>query len=87
MAKALNELASDRKCTPAQLALAWVLSKGDHIIPIPGTRHRKYLEENAGAADIVLNDDEIKAIEDLLLRFPNIGSRYTENFAKQVDKE
>ncbi len=87
LAKALNDLASFKKCTPGQLALAWILSKGDHIIPIPGTRHRKYLEENAGAADIVLNDDEIKAIEELLVRFPNIGSRYTENFAKQVDRE
>mgnify|MGYP002476186739 CR=1 FL=1 len=87
LAKALNDLASVKKCSPGQLALAWILSKGDHIIPIPGTRHRKYLEENAGAADIVLNDDEIKAIEELLVRFPNIGSRYTENFAKQVDRE
>ncbi|NMC37598.1 MAG: aldo/keto reductase [Bacteroidales bacterium] len=87
LAKALNDLASDKRCTAGQLALAWILSKGNHIIPIPGTRHRKYLEENAGATDIVLNDDEIKSIEELLVRFPNIGSRYTENFAKQVDSE
>lgn len=87
LAKALNDLAYGKKCTPGQLALAWILSKGDHIIPIPGTRHRKYLEENAGAADIVLNDDEINSVEELLIRYPNIGSRYTENFAKQVDRE
>ena len=54
LAKAFADLASDKKCTPAQLALAWVLAQGQHIIPIPGTRHRKYLEENAGAADINL---------------------------------
>lgn len=86
LAQAFGELAYGKGCTPAQLALAWLLSKGDHIVPIPGTRHRKYLEENAGAADINLTTDDQKEIEDLLVRYPNIGPRYTENFAKQVDK-
>ena len=87
LAKAFADLASGKNCTPAQLALAWILAQGDHIIPIPGTRHRKYLEENAGAVDVNLTATDMKDIETLLTRFPDIGSRYSENFAKQVDKE
>jgi aryl-alcohol dehydrogenase-like predicted oxidoreductase len=87
LAKAFGELAQGKKCTPAQLALAWILSHGDHIIPIPGTKRRKYLEENAGAENIVLSQSDMKEIEMLLSRFPNIGSRYSENFARQVDKK
>ena len=79
-------MASDKKCTPAQLALAWVLAQGDHIIPIPGTKRRKYLEENAGALDITLTPADLTAIEALLARFPNIGPRYAENLAKLVGK-
>lgn len=86
LAGAFAALANNKKCTPAQLALAWILSQGENIIPIPGTRHRKYLEDNAGAADISLSSDDLKDIERLLTLFPNIGSRYSENFAKQVDK-
>jgi aryl-alcohol dehydrogenase-like predicted oxidoreductase len=85
LAGAFAGLASDKKCTPAQLALAWVLAHGDHIIPIPGTKHRTYLEDNAGAADITLTSADMTDIDDLLKRFPDIGSRYTEKFAKQVD--
>ena len=87
LAKAFGDLAWGKNCTPAQLALAWLLAKGNHIIPIPGTRHRKYLDENAGTVDIKLTPDDMKDIETLLTRFPDIGSRYSENFAKQVDKE
>ncbi|MBK7713217.1 MAG: aldo/keto reductase [Bacteroidales bacterium] len=86
LAGAFAALANNKKCTPAQLALAWILSQGENIIPIPGTRHRKYLEDNAGAADISLSSDDLKEIERLLTLFPNIGSRYSENFAKQVDR-
>ena len=86
LAKAFAELASGKNCSPAQLALSWVLAQGDHIIPIPGTKKRKYLEDNAGAADINLTATDIKDIEALLARFPDIGPRYTENFAKRVDE-
>ncbi len=86
LAKAFADLASTKNCTPAQLALAWVLARGQHIIPIPGTRHRKYLDENAKAVDINLTASDLKDIETLLALFPDIGSRYSENFAKQVDK-
>jgi len=86
LVKAFAGMASDKNCTPAQLSLAWVLAQGSHIIPIPGTKHRKYLEENAGATDIELTSSDLDEIEALLKRFPNIGSRYTETFAKQLDK-
>jgi len=85
LAQAFAEMAADKKCTPAQLALSWVLAHGNHIIPIPGTKHRKYLEDNARAADIMLSSADLTDIDDLIKRFPDIGSRYTEKFAKQVD--
>lgn len=84
LAEAFSNMASDKGCTPAQLALAWVLAQGDYIIPIPGTRRRKYLEENVGALDVALTLAELTAIEVLLARFPNIGPRYAENLAKLV---
>jgi aryl-alcohol dehydrogenase-like predicted oxidoreductase len=86
LAKAFADMASDKKCTPAQLSLAWVLSQGAHIIPIPGTKRRRYLEDNAGAVDIRLASSDLLAIEALLARFPNIGPRYAENMAKLVGK-
>jgi aryl-alcohol dehydrogenase-like predicted oxidoreductase len=86
LAKAFSDMASDKKCTPAQLALAWVLAQGDYIIPIPGTKKRKYLEENIGALDIALTPADLTAIEALLARFPNLGPRYAENLAKLVGK-
>jgi aryl-alcohol dehydrogenase-like predicted oxidoreductase len=86
LAEAFAAMASDKQCTPAQLALAWVLAQGNYIIPIPGTKRRKYLEENASALDITLTPADLTAIEDLLARFPNIGPRYAENLAKLVGK-
>ena len=86
LAGAFAEIAVKKNCTPAQLALAWVLAKGEHIIPIPGTKRRKYLEENAGAVEINLSSSDVSGIEDLLVRFPNIGSRYNENLSKLTGK-
>ncbi|WP_309112519.1 aldo/keto reductase [Saccharothrix sp.] len=61
--EALRSLAADRGVTPGQLALAWVHHQGDHVVPIPGTKRVKYLEENAAAANITLSADDLKAIE------------------------
>jgi len=79
-------LAGRKNITPAQLALAWVLAQGDNIIPIPGTKRRKYLEENAAAADITLSKEDIEEIEGLLKKYPNIGPRYSEQEFQFVNK-
>lgn len=86
LANAFAEIAAGKNSTAAQLALAWVLAQGDHIIPIPGTKRRKYLEENAAAVDIELNDADLKAIDDLLKKYPNTGARYSEAQNQLVDK-
>jgi aryl-alcohol dehydrogenase-like predicted oxidoreductase len=86
LAQAFAGMAADKNCTPAQLALAWVLAQAAHIIPIPGTKRRKYLEDNAGAVDIRLTAADLEAIEALLARFPDTGPRYNEKLAKLVGK-
>ena len=58
----MEELATEKGCTPGQLALAWVLAQGDDIVPIPGTKRRTYLEENLAAADIELSRDDLARI-------------------------
>ena len=83
---ALNDLALSLGHSPARLALAWVISHGENIVPIPGTKKRKYLQDNAGAADIELSSDVIKEIEVLLERYPNIGPRYSNAMAAQAGK-
>jgi aryl-alcohol dehydrogenase-like predicted oxidoreductase len=70
----VEEIAEEKGITPAQLALAWVLAQGDDIVPIPGTKRRKYLEENAAAADVELTDDDLARIDEEL---PDVsGDRY-----------
>ncbi len=86
LTNAFAEIAKRKGCTPAQLALAWVLAKGEDIIPIPGTKRSKYLIENAGAVDIELIQPEIDEIEQLTVKYPNIGDRYNENNKKLVDR-
>jgi aryl-alcohol dehydrogenase-like predicted oxidoreductase len=79
-------IAEAKHCTPAQLALAWVLSQGKDIIPIPGTKKRKYLEENAGAVDIALDEKDLQQIEALLAKYPDVGQRYSDGGMKLVNK-
>ena len=86
LANAFAEIARRKECKPSQLALAWVLAQGDDIIPIPGTKRRTYLLENAGAVDIGLNNNDLSEIEKLLITYPNIGDRYNEHNKKLVDK-
>jgi aryl-alcohol dehydrogenase-like predicted oxidoreductase len=69
-------LAEAKGCTPGQLALAWVLARGDDVVPIPGTKRVRYLEENVGAADVVLSDDDLSALEDAVPRDAVVGARY-----------
>ena len=86
LASSFAQLAKEIGCTSAQLAIAWVLAQGDHIIPIPGTKKRKYLAENAGSVDVELSAERLQKIEDLLAKFPNVGNRYDEASWKMVDK-
>jgi len=79
-------LARDKNCTPSQLALAWVLAQGPDIIPIPGTKRRKYLEENAAAVDIVLSKNDMERIEAVVSKYPNVGDRYSEGSLKLVNR-
>ena len=72
----IGALAAAKGCTPGQLALAWVLAQGDDVIPIPGTKKVRYLEENAAAADIVLNEADLAAIDQALPAGSAIGERY-----------
>ncbi|WNE93890.1 aldo/keto reductase [Streptomyces luomodiensis] len=73
----LAELAAAKGATVSQLALAWLLTRGEHIVPIPGTRSPKRVQENAGAADLTLTDTDLKAIAEILPQ-GGFGARYTE---------
>ncbi len=72
----VRELANAKGCTPSQLALAWVLAQGEHIVPIPGTKRIKYLDENIGALDVVLTDKELAAIDAAFPPDAAAGERY-----------
>jgi len=79
-------IAKAKGCYPAQLALAWVLAQGDNIIPIPGTKKQDKLRDNAGSVDVVVTDEDKQQIEALLLKYPNVGDRYSEGNKKFVDR-
>lgn len=81
----VRSLALTKDCTSAQIALAWLLSKGDHIVPIPGTKRLKYLEENVEAVDVVLSPDEITALEAGVSELKVAGGRYTDEGMKGLD--
>jgi aryl-alcohol dehydrogenase-like predicted oxidoreductase len=76
LAAKVEEIAGDKGVTPAQLAIAWVLAQGDDLVPIPGTKRRSYLEQNAGAVDVELTDDELARIDAELPKAA--GDRYDE---------
>lgn len=73
LAKELNELAASKGITGSQLALAWVLAQGDDIIPIPGTKRVKYLEQNIEAASVTFTETEKNQIEEIIKKYPNTG--------------
>lgn len=76
LAEKISELAQEKGVKPSQLALAWVLARGDNIVPIPGTKHRHYLEENIAALDVSLSEAEIAAIEAVFPFRVAAGDRY-----------
>jgi aryl-alcohol dehydrogenase-like predicted oxidoreductase len=82
----VEEIAKEKGCTPAQLALAWVLVQGDDIVPIPGTKRRKYLEQNAAALDVELSEEDLKRIEEIAPRGVASGLRYPEEAMRSVNR-
>jgi aryl-alcohol dehydrogenase-like predicted oxidoreductase len=78
LVRRIEQLAASKGCTPAQLALAWVLAHGDDTVPIPGTRRSRRLDENAAAVDISLTEDELAEIDAVIPRDLVTGSRYPE---------
>jgi aryl-alcohol dehydrogenase-like predicted oxidoreductase len=85
-ASAVREIATRRKATSAQIALAWLLHKGPDIVPIPGTKHRARLEENVGACALALTADEMAALDAALSPENVSGPRYTPERMAQIDR-
>jgi len=85
-ASIVRDVAAKHDATPATIALAWLLHKGDDIVPIPGTKRRKYLEENAAAASIALSAEEIATLDDALRPEAIAGPRYNPNNQRWIDR-
>ena len=85
LVKKIKELATQKNCTPSQLALAWILAQGEFIFPIPGTKRVKYVEENAAAVNIHLSKDELEELEKVFPRNAASGQRYTEAGMKTLN--
>jgi aryl-alcohol dehydrogenase-like predicted oxidoreductase len=82
----IGEIAAEKGCTPAQLALAWVLAQGEDIVPIPGTKHRKYLEQNVGALDFELTAEDLRRINEAAPRGAAAGPRYPETMMQSLNR-
>jgi aryl-alcohol dehydrogenase-like predicted oxidoreductase len=76
LVEAVQKMAAAKNITPAQLALAWVMSRGNDVVPIPGTKRRKYLEDNAGAADVQLTTEHLKTLDAFFSEHTPAGDRY-----------
>ena len=82
----VREIAIEKNCTPGQLALAWLLAQSEHIIPIPGTKRRKYLEENVGALDVKITPEDLRRIDQAAPRGITAGTRYPEAAMSMVNR-
>jgi len=82
----IEQLAERKGCTSAQLALAWVLAQGENIVPIPGTKRRKYLEENVGAVEVELDEKDLQEMNALIPPDAAAGPRYTESMMRMVNR-
>ncbi len=82
LVRRVEALAREKSCTAAQLALAWVLAQGDDVIPIPGTKRRSYLEQNAAAVALTLTAEELRRIEEVAPRGAASGLRYPEEMMR-----
>jgi aryl-alcohol dehydrogenase-like predicted oxidoreductase len=82
----IKEIANGKNCTPAQLVLAWLLAQGEEIIPIPGTKRRERLEENLGALEVKLNDDDLRRIDEAAPAGVAAGTRYSRTAMHTVNR-
>lgn len=85
LAQEINDFAASKGVKGTQLALAWVLNQGEDIIPIPGTKRIQYLEENIEATKIELSESDLKTIDSILKKYPDVGERYSEGSMKLVN--
>jgi aryl-alcohol dehydrogenase-like predicted oxidoreductase len=81
----VEEIAKEKRCTPAQLALAWVLAQDKNIVPIPGTKRRKYLEQNLAALDIKISEEDLRQLDDIFPTGAAAGQRYPEHMMGLVN--
>ena len=86
MVRKVEEIAQEKRCKPAQLALTWVLQQGRDIVPIPGTKRRKYLEENAASSELTLSQEDLRRLDEVFLKDAVAGERYPEHVMALVDK-
>jgi aryl-alcohol dehydrogenase-like predicted oxidoreductase len=86
LVRRVEEIAREKKCNSSQLALAWVLAQGEDIVPIPGTKHRKYLEENIAALDLKLSGDDLRRLDEVFPQGAAAGLRYPEHMMKMVGR-
>jgi aryl-alcohol dehydrogenase-like predicted oxidoreductase len=84
LADEVNAIAREKGCTPSQLALAWVLAQGEDVVPIPGTKHRKYVEENAAAVELKLTAEDLERIDRVFPKGAAAGTRYPEQDLRTV---
>ncbi len=85
LVRRVEEIAGEKGCTASQLALAWVLAQGDGVVPIPGTKRRKYLEQNAAAVEVKLTKADLRRIEEVVPKAAVSGERYPEHMMKIVN--
>jgi aryl-alcohol dehydrogenase-like predicted oxidoreductase len=86
LVREVEKMAAEKGCTAAQLALAWVLAEGDDIVPIPGTKHIPYLDENIGALDVKLTAEDLKRLDEILPPGAAAGARYHERGMETVNR-
>ena len=86
LVRRVEEIAQQKRCKPSQLALAWVLSRSDDIVPIPGTKRRKYLEENVAALDVRLTADDLRRIDEVFPPDAAAGQRYPEHMMTSINR-
>jgi aryl-alcohol dehydrogenase-like predicted oxidoreductase len=86
LVREVEAMAREKGCTTAQLALAWVLAKGEDVVPIPGTKHRKYLDENIGALEVKLSGEDLRRLDEILPPGAAAGPRYHERGMETVNR-